>query len=500
MRVCIIITAKMENLKQKRKNCLFHDTISFMEEKFLSPKELEERMERFSLSYHLIDVHRDRLSFYRLTPDDLKKPELWLCNSGVCLNLIMDGELERAEQMINSIPDQGPMKVLRDGMRIVHPKVTWNEILGIIGYLRSINTPLIHVVLTAGRPSVINGFGDFSRIFPFLERQKDFVLEELSWIYDKEICPFIYEMFLAEYYYQQDRLLDAEVHVGKTIKAFDKGGESRLLFAALFLQTKILIAQGKLVESHSYIKNIRKYVKEKGEAEFSYNIDSADVMTAFYDGNLGRISRWRKNKSPDEYADFNMLDLYRYMVKMRCYIIEKKYTALLALAEKLRPLLEEGNRLMDLCEMDVLVAICFYRVQKKELAFEAFDRALKIARRRKFYRLVGDEGAAVVKLLIDYIKERGESIFLMKLLEIARSMAISHPLYLNDRNINTEALSQREVEILKLLEQGKSKEEISDFYFISENTVKFHMKNIFSKLKVKSSLEAVWEARVMGLI
>ena len=140
MRVCFIITAKLENLKQKRKNCLFHDTISFMEEKFLSPKELEERMERFSLSYHLIDVHRDRLSFYRLTPDDLKKPELWLCNSGVCLNLIMDGELERAEQMINSIPDQGPMKGLRDGLRIVHPKVSWNEILSIIGYLRSINT------------------------------------------------------------------------------------------------------------------------------------------------------------------------------------------------------------------------------------------------------------------------------------------------------------------------------------------------------------------------
>lgn len=30
---------------------------------------------------------------------------------------------------------------------------------------------------------------------------------------------------------------------------------------------------------------------------------------------------WFKNDAPDEYGDFNMLDLFRYMVKLRCYLI-----------------------------------------------------------------------------------------------------------------------------------------------------------------------------------
>ncbi len=470
-----------------------------MAEQLLSADELERRMECVASTYHLVDVRHDRLSYYALTQEELNKSEYWLCISGKFLNLVMDGELDKAMELINSLPSEGRIGFLKLGCLLVHPQITWKEFKGIINSLKSAKCPLVHVILTAGRPSVLNGFNDFTRLGPLLESRKELFVEDLSWIYEKSVCPAIYDMCLAEYYYQLDRTFDAEVLVSKTIKEFDRDSERRLLFAALSLQTKILIAQGKSVNLQSYIKNIRKYVRQTGEAEFYYNLDAAKVMTAFYEGDNDLISRWLKDKAPDEFADFNMLDLFRYMVKMRCYIIEEKYTALVALAEKLRPLLEAGKRHMDLCEIDLLLAICFYRAKKKELAFEALGRALRIARRRKYYRLVGDEGEAILNLLVDYIKEKGETDFLVKLVEIARSMAINYPLYLTKFQ-KKEALSQRETEILKLLEQGKSKEEISAFFFVSENTVKYHMKNIYTKLDSTSALQAIWKARIMGII
>jgi DNA-binding NarL/FixJ family response regulator len=52
-------------------------------------------------------------------------------------------------------------------------------------------------------------------------------------------------------------------------------------------------------------------------------------------------------------------------------------------------------------------------------------------------------------------------------------------------------LSKTEVKIIELLEKGLSNKSISIKCDISENTVKFHLKNIYKKLKVHNRLEAV---------
>ncbi len=88
----------------------------------------------------------------------------------------------------------------------------------------------------------------------------------------------------------------------------------------------------------------------------------------------------------------------------------------------------------------------------------------------------------------------------MKLVEITRSMAVRYPLYMRECVGKNENFSQMEINVLKLLEQGKTKEEIGEYFFISANTVKYHLKNIYSKLGASSATQAVWEARVRGLI
>ena len=447
-------------------------------------------------------MRRDRESFYALTEKDIAENPLCIC--GLTLNLFMDGELDQADRLIESLPHNQLMDFAKLGLLIVHPRITFKEFFGYLEYLKKNNLQMPNVVLTAGRPMILNGFNDFTRIGPLLQKHRQLFIDDLACLYEKSVCPAIYNLCLAEYFYQLDKTFDAEVLVSRTIKEFDKDSQRRLLFAALYLQAKILISYGKTVESESYIKNIRRYVKKTGEAEFSYNIDSAQVMTSFYEGNYALMNRWIKNSSPDEYADFNMLDLYRYMVKVRCYIIKKNYSAAVALLEKLRPLLEAGKRHMDLCELDLLLAITLYRAEKKDLAFDAFERALKIAKRRKYYRLIGDEGPAVLPLLIELIKQEDKSGFskdyLMMLLEIARNMAVNHPLYLAEEHKGNISFSQRELEVLKLLEQGKSRGQIAECFFISENTVKFHIKNIFTKLEATSVTQAVWLARVQGII
>ena len=66
--------------------------------------------------------------------------------------------------------------------------------------------------------------------------------------------------------------------------------------------------------------------------------------------------------------------------------------------------------------------------------------------------------------------------------------------------VSGETLSQREIEVLKLMAQGKSNKEIAAALFISEGTVKSHGKSIFARMNVRSRAEAVAAASRRGLI
>ena len=82
--------------------------------------------------------------------------------------------------------------------------------------------------------------------------------------------------------------------------------------------------------------------------------------------------------------------------------------------------------------------------------------------------------------------ERGEAA-------ITRSMTMRLLKHLSALEPASERLllSERELEILKLVASGKSNHAIAEELLISENTVKYHLKNIMQKLGVSNRTEAV---------
>jgi LuxR family maltose regulon positive regulatory protein len=70
----------------------------------------------------------------------------------------------------------------------------------------------------------------------------------------------------------------------------------------------------------------------------------------------------------------------------------------------------------------------------------------------------------------------------------------------NPKSEMVEPLSERELEVLRLVARGLSNREISERLFLAVNTVKGHNQKIFDKLQVQSRTEAVARARELGLL
>ena len=70
----------------------------------------------------------------------------------------------------------------------------------------------------------------------------------------------------------------------------------------------------------------------------------------------------------------------------------------------------------------------------------------------------------------------------------------------NEKECQKHEISKREIEVLALMSEGLSNQEIAEKLFVSLNTIKTHSSNIFDKLDVKRRTQAVEKAKRLSLI
>lgn len=138
-------------------------------------------------------------------------------------------------------------------------------------------------------------------------------------------------------------------------------------------------------------EKIRRRIHITGWDELTSSLNALECLAACYDGNREKITEWLENLAPDENNGIYMMDMYAWLVKIRCYVQMGKNMAAYVLVQQLIILLRQGRRYRNLCECHILLAIIYEKENEKERMLEALSKALELGRRYQYIRLFADE-------------------------------------------------------------------------------------------------------------
>ena len=177
--------------------------------------------------------------------------------------------------------------------------------------------------------------------------------------------------------------------------------------------------------------------------------------------------------------------------------------AALAVLEPVRQQAETKAWADEQLRVVVLQALAFAAAGEGEQALERLGEALALAMPGGLLRLFVDEGSPMAHLLYEALARGVEPGFVRQLLAAfpaADSEPTLSPAPPTVESGFVEPLSEREIEVLQLIAEGLTNQEVANRLYLSLHTVKVHARNIYGKLGVKNRTEAVVKARTLGIL
>lgn len=284
----------------------------------------------------------------------------------------------------------------------------------------------------------------------------------------------------------------------------------------------VAIARGDWEGAHALLNELLHLGREQS---FSPNVigrgRAAHARLALCDGDISTARSWAATSGFDLGDDVVFPHEYEYLTLARVSIADGRHnpgtsrlTGALQLLVRWHDVSTARGRWGTAIETLILQALAYDTLGDKQAALTVLNRAVELAAPEGYVRLFVDEGAPLHTLLQKMKREgKGKIAYIDGLLTAFRFPV--HP-SVENRGPGTgdvftasasslkvtlvEPLTERELEVLRLLANGASNQAIADSLVISLATAKKHVNNIFGKLQAQNRTEAVARARDAHLL
>src|SRR6266516_4620804 len=295
---------------------------------------------------------------------------------------------------------------------------------------------------------------------------------------------------LARIYYQWNDLDAAEQHGQQCLQLTQQIDSVDTVAACGVLLARLKLVKGDVASATALLAKAEQFVRQQNFVFRMPDVAAAQVLTLLRQGSLSAAAHLAQTH-----------DLP--ISQARVHLAQGDPSTALAVLGPLRQHVEAKGWADERLKVMVLQAVAHHALGEKDKAVQLLCDALTLAEPGGFIRLFVDEGPPMAHLLSEAQALGMMPDYTGKLLAVLEADAQklentsslpppAHPLI--------EPLSPRELEVLYLMAQGLSNQEICERLFLALSTVKGHNRKIFDKLQVQRRTEAVARARELGLL
>jgi len=257
--------------------------------------------------------------------------------------------------------------------------------------------------------------------------------------------------------------------------------------------------------------------REELSRAFEYAIESADTILIescrarlnISQGNLDASIKWL-NETESSSLDPTMLFWVEVPAITRCRVLiasgtSKDLQQALELLTEFRAYSESVFNKLRIIEIIVLQAITLKKLGKQQEAITTLKNAIELADKGEWIRPFAEYGEEVSDLLLHLIETGVNPGFIDRIFETIQKVRNTAAETIKDttsvkKKEKQNVFTPREIEVLQCIAEGYRNHEIAEKLFISEETIKKHINNMFNKMHVKNRLSLVTIAREDGFL
>ncbi|HEV7809822.1 MAG TPA: LuxR C-terminal-related transcriptional regulator, partial [Candidatus Limnocylindrales bacterium] len=301
---------------------------------------------------------------------------------------------------------------------------------------------------------------------------------------------------LSDVTYERGDLVSADDHLAAAERFGEELAFPRFPYRSRLARARILQARGDVDGALGQLAAAERLYR----TDFSPDIRPIPLVRARMLAAHGRLAEARASlraSGVDLALEATYFHEFRLLTLARVLAAEGSGPDAVAIAGRLLPAAEAGNRGGSILEILVVDALSRHEDGNVDGALASLDRALTIAEPEGYVRLFLDEGPAMTEILKIGAKRRTAPAYLHQVLAAAAgTTSVRAPRAPG----LVEPLSDRELEVLRLLQSELDGPEMANELVVSLNTLRTHTKNIYAKLGVSSRRAAVRRAAELDLL
>ncbi len=319
------------------------------------------------------------------------------------------------------------------------------------------------------------------------------------------------QYFTGLTHYCRNELVEAENSLAGAVRTRNKINIFNFAHSS-FVLALIRQEHGCADEANEIAESVVRYGLDTGNAPLLQLAYAFQAELALRQGKIAEALQWTKSYTPEPFATAHrfyvpQLTLARILLTINTKESRQQAADLLTRLHGFYTSIHNYYCLINILAMQALL---YNFLGDEAAADKKLTQALSLAESGGFIRHFLDQGADMRNILLRLENRGAASEYIKKLLQAFKQEQFTNssesiPKSTTEATIIASAsipnpLTHREQEIMELLSKRLSNQEIADRLFISRETAKRHIANMYKKLMVKNRRQAVEQAFSQGIL